>query len=78
MFTESTTEYVVSLAPVGAVETQWANARAGLQFRPHRRAAAEHDLFAIGHNENGDSWDVDNAEPAPLSNSPNTHTSGRC
>jgi hypothetical protein len=61
-FTEFTKEYVASLAPVGAVETQLANACADLQFRLHRLAAAEHNLFAIGHNENGDAWDVDNAE----------------
>jgi hypothetical protein len=62
VFTAFTTEYVASLAPVGAVETQLANACADLQFRLHRLAAAEHNLFAIGHNENGDAWDVDNAE----------------
>jgi hypothetical protein len=62
VFTEFTREYVASLAPVGAVETQLANACADLQFRLHRLAAAEHNLFAIGHNENGDAWDVDNAE----------------
>jgi hypothetical protein len=61
-FTEFTKEYVASLAPVGAVETQLANACADLQFRLHRLAAAEHNLFAIGHNENGDDWDVGNAE----------------
>jgi hypothetical protein len=61
-FTKFTREYVASLAPVGAVETQLANACADLQFRLHRLAAAEHNLFAIGHNENGDAWDVDNAE----------------
>jgi hypothetical protein len=62
VFTEFTREYVASLAPVGAVETQLANACADLQFRLHRLAAAEHNLFAIGHNENGDAWEVDNAE----------------
>jgi hypothetical protein len=61
-FTKFTKEYVASLAPVGAVETQLANACADLQFRLHRLAAAEHNLFAIGHNENGDAWDVDNSE----------------
>jgi hypothetical protein len=61
-FTEFTKEYVASLGAVGAVETQLANACADLQFRLHRLAAAEHNLFAIGHNENGDAWDVDNAE----------------
>jgi hypothetical protein len=62
VFTEFTTEYVASLAPVGAVETQLAHACADVQFRLHRLAAAEHNLFAIGHNENADAWDVDNAE----------------
>jgi hypothetical protein len=62
VFTEFTREYVASLAPVGAVETQLANACADLQFRLHRLAAAEHNLFAIGHNENGNAWDVDNPE----------------
>jgi hypothetical protein len=61
-FTEFTKEYVASLAPVGAVETQLANACADLQFRLHRLAAAEHNLFAIGHDENGDQWSVDHAE----------------
>jgi hypothetical protein len=61
-FTEFTKEYVASLAPVGAVETQLANACADLQFRLHRLAAAEHNLFAIGHDENGDKWSVDHAE----------------
>jgi hypothetical protein len=61
-FSAFTKEYVASLAPIGAVEIQLANACADLQFRLHRLAAAEHNLFAIGHNENGDAWDVDNAE----------------
>jgi hypothetical protein len=61
-FTEFTKEYVASFAPVGAVETQLANACADLQFRLHRLAAAEHNLFAIGHDENGDQWSVDHAE----------------
>jgi hypothetical protein len=62
VFTEFTKEYVTSLAPVGAVETQLANACADLQFRLHRLAAAEHNLFAIGHGENGGAWSVDNTE----------------
>jgi hypothetical protein len=60
-FTEFTKEYIASLAPVGAVETQLANACADLQFRLHRLAAAEHNLFAIGHDENGSHWSVDHA-----------------
>ncbi len=59
---EFTEIYVASLAPVGAVETQLANSCADLQFRLHRLAAAEHNLFAIGHDEQGELWNTGHAE----------------
>ena len=55
-YSEFARKYVQSLAPVGEVELQLANACADLQFRLHRVAAAEHNLFALGHEENGDRW----------------------
>ncbi len=58
-FTEA---YVASLNPVGMVETQLANSCADLQFRLHRLAAAEHNLFAIGHDEQGELWNTGHAE----------------
>jgi hypothetical protein len=61
-FTVFTATYVAGLSPVGSLETQLANACADLQFRLHRLAAAEHNLFAIGHDENGDKWIVENSE----------------
>jgi hypothetical protein len=69
-FTAFTKEYVASLAPVGAVEAQLANACADLQFRLHRLAAAEHNLFAIGHDENGTSGVSITPNPTPPSPSP--------
>jgi hypothetical protein len=54
--------YVNSLQPVGAVETELANACADLQFRLHRLAAAEHNLFAIGHDEQGERWNTGHPE----------------
>ncbi len=59
---EFTEQYVASLNPVGMVETQLANSCADLQFRLHRLAAAEHNLFAIGHDEQGDLWNTGHAE----------------
>lgn len=59
---EFTREYVASLSPVGAVEIQLANSCADLQFRLHRLAAGEHNLFAIGHDENGNCWNTGHAE----------------
>ncbi len=44
------------------VETQLANSCADLQFRLHRLAAAEHNLFAIGHDEQGELWNPGHAE----------------
>jgi hypothetical protein len=57
-YDEFTAAYVKDLAPVGFVETQLANACADLQFRLNRIAAAEHNLFSIGHTENGDLWET--------------------
>ncbi len=61
-YDEFTEKYVASLSPVGAVETQLANSCADLQFRLHRLAAAEHNLFAIGHDEQGELWNTGHAE----------------
>jgi hypothetical protein len=61
-YNEFTERYVNSLAPVGAVETELANSCADLQFRLHRLAAAEHNLFAIGHDEQGDLWNTGHSE----------------
>ena len=52
-YDEFTTPYVSSLAPVGKTETELARACADLQFRLHRLSAAEHNLFALGHEEHG-------------------------
>src|ERR1043165_6364362 len=52
-YNKFTSEYVASLAPFGTVEIQLAHACADIQFRLHRIAAAEHNLFALGHEENG-------------------------
>src|SRR5205823_3443848 len=54
--------YVASLNPIGEVEIQLANTCADLQFRLHRLAAAEHNLLAIGHDENGDLWNTGHPE----------------
>jgi hypothetical protein len=61
-YNEFTERYVASLQPVGAVETELANACADLQFRLHRLAAAEHNLFAIGHDEQGERWNTGHPE----------------
>jgi hypothetical protein len=61
-YNEFTERYVNSLQPVGAVETELANACADLQFRLHRLAAAEHNLFAIGHDEQGELWNTGHPE----------------
>jgi hypothetical protein len=61
-YNEFTERYVASLAPIGAVETELANACADLQFRLHRLAAAEHNLFAIGHDEQGECWNTGHPE----------------
>jgi hypothetical protein len=61
-YNEFTERYVNSFAPVGAVETELANACADLQFRLHRLAAAEHNLFAIGHDQHGERWNTGHPE----------------
>ncbi len=61
-YDEFTARYVADLQPVGVPETQLANACADLQFRLHRLAAAEHNLFSIGHSENGDEWETGHPE----------------
>jgi hypothetical protein len=61
-YNQFTADYAAALVPVGAVEIQLAHACADLQFRLHRMAAAEHNLFAIGHEENGDNWSTGDSE----------------
>jgi hypothetical protein len=61
-YNEFTERYVNSLAPVGAVEIELANSCADLQFRLHRLAAAEHNLFAIDHDEQGERWNTGHPE----------------
>jgi len=59
---EFTDSFVKGMSPVGVVETQLAHACADLQFRLNRVAAAEHNLFSIGHVENGDLWEPGHPE----------------
>jgi hypothetical protein len=61
-YSEFTTGYVASLAPISQTETELARACADLQFRLHRLSAAEHNLFALGHEEHGDRWDTGHPE----------------
>jgi hypothetical protein len=61
-YNKFTADYAAALNPVGAVEIQLAHACADIQFRLHRMAAAEHNLFAIGHEENGDNWNTGDSE----------------
>jgi hypothetical protein len=61
-YTEFCERYVADLKPVGAVETELANACADLQFRLHRCSAAEHNMFAIGFEENGNRWETGHPE----------------
>jgi len=61
-YNKFTTDYAAALNPVDTVEIQLAHACADLQFRLHRMAAAEHNLFAIGHQENGDNWNTGHSE----------------
>ncbi|MFZ0592452.1 MAG: hypothetical protein WAM39_18485 [Bryobacteraceae bacterium] len=61
-YDQFTARYVADLQPVGAPELELANACADLQFRLHRLAAAEHNLFSIGHSEHGDEWETGHPE----------------
>jgi hypothetical protein len=61
-YTEFCDRYVADLKPVGTLETELANACADLQFRLHRCSAAEHNLFAIGFEENGNRWETGHPE----------------
>jgi hypothetical protein len=61
-YSEFTASYVASLAPIGQTETELAHACADLQFRLHRLSAAEHNLFALGHEEHGNRWDTGHPE----------------
>jgi hypothetical protein len=61
-YQEFAAAYVKDLAPVGFVEAQLAQSCADLQFRLNRIAAAEHNLFSIGHTEHGDLWETGHPE----------------
>jgi hypothetical protein len=61
-YDEFAAPYVSSLNPVGQTETELARACADLQFRLHRLSAAEHNLFALGHEEHGDRYDTGHPE----------------
>ncbi|HXE13594.1 MAG TPA: hypothetical protein VN633_15825 [Bryobacteraceae bacterium] len=61
-YTEFCERYVAGLQPVGALETELAKACADLQFRLHRCSAAEHNMFAIGFEENGNCWETGHPE----------------
>ncbi|HEX6544681.1 MAG TPA: hypothetical protein VF023_00150 [Bryobacteraceae bacterium] len=61
-YTEFCERYVADLKPVGVVETELAKACADLQFRLHRCSAAEHNMFAIGFEENGNRWETGHPE----------------
>jgi hypothetical protein len=61
-YTEFCERFVADLKPVGALETELANACADLQFRLHRCSAAEHNMFAIGFEENGNRWETGHPE----------------
>ena len=62
VYHEFTDAFVKDMSPVGVVETQLAHACADLQFRLNRIAAAEHNLFSIGHTEHGDLWETGHPE----------------
>ena len=61
-YNKFTADYAAALNPVGTVEIQLAHACADIQFRLHRMSAAEHNLFALGHEENGDNWNTGESE----------------
>jgi len=61
-YTEFCERYVAGLQPVGTLEIELANACADLQFRLHRCSAAEHNMFAIGFEENGNRWETGHPE----------------
>ena len=61
-YNQFTADYSAALNPVGTVEIQLAQACADIQFRLHRMSAAEHNLFALGHEENGDNWNTGESE----------------
>src|SRR3954467_14941616 len=61
-YNKFTSDYAAALNAVGTVEIQLAHACADIQFRLHRISAAEHNLFALGHEENGDNWSTSESE----------------
>ena len=61
-YNKFTSEYAAALNAFGTVEIQLAHACADIQFRLHRISAAEHNLFALGHEENGDNWNTGESE----------------
>jgi hypothetical protein len=62
VYTDFCERFVAALQPVGALETEFSHACADLQFRLHRLSAAEHNLFAIGHQEHGSHWNTGHPE----------------
>jgi hypothetical protein len=48
--------------PCGTQERHLVHMLAQLQYRLHRLMASEHNLFAIGHVENSELWDVNHPE----------------
>jgi hypothetical protein len=61
-YNKFTSDFAAALNPVGTVEVQLAHACADIQFRLHRISAAEHNLFALGHEENGGNWSTGESE----------------
>jgi hypothetical protein len=61
-YSEFCDRVVAGFEPVGTLETELARACADLQYRLNRCAAAEHNLFAIGFEENGNRWETGHPE----------------
>lgn len=61
-YTRFCDRFVAALRPADAMEMELSHACADLQFRLHRLSAAEHNLFAIGHQEHGSRWNTGHPE----------------
>ncbi len=55
-------QFMEEYKPVGYHETNLVHMLAQSQYRLHRLAYSEHNLFTIGHIENSGDWNVDNPE----------------
>ena len=55
-------QFMEEYKPVGFHETNLVHMLAQSQYRLHRLAYSEHNLFTIGHVENSGDWNVDNSE----------------